>query len=64
MWKTYRKIATQQMRPYVVGEDMTGIFVSDEDVLEEGGMIARNNDNPKDMRYVGKDFFNSNYMVV
>jgi hypothetical protein len=50
------------MRPYIPGEDLTGISVWDGDTLEEGGMIAMNPKNPDDQWYVGKDFFNENYI--
>lgn len=66
-WKQYRKTALQEMRPYVPGEDLTGISISKEDQAEiesgGGGMIARNADNPKDQWYVARDFFNSNYAL-
>jgi hypothetical protein len=60
-WKKYRKVATEEMRPYVLGEDLTGVSVSQEDTPEEGGMIARNTDNHVDQWYVAKDFFAKNY---
>lgn len=60
-WKKYRKKTTQDMRPYIPGEDLTGISVSKEDIPELGGMIARNPDNHKDQWYVGKEFFEKNY---
>ena len=52
------------MRPYVLGEDLTGIAVNKEDVPEEGGMIAVNSKNPEDRWYVAKQFFLDNYMEV
>lgn len=64
MFKQYRKKSVQLMRPYIVGEDMTGVSVSEQDTLEDGGMIAMNRDNPKDVWYVAKDFFNDNYEEV
>jgi len=60
-WKIYRKSALQSMRPYIPGEDLTGISVSKEDTPELGGMIAINASNPKDQWYVAKDFFKKNY---
>jgi hypothetical protein len=60
-WKMYRKRNLQEMRPYVPGEDLSKISVNKEDTPEEGGMIARNNDNPEDQWYVGKKFFEANY---
>jgi len=64
MFEQYRKKGIAEMRPYVVGEDMSGISVSAEDTLEEGGMIARNPENHKDQWYVGKEFFLKNYEEV
>ena len=59
--KYYRKKGTQPMRPYVPGEDLTGISVNKEDTPEMGGMIAINSKNPEDRWYVGKQFFIDNY---
>ena len=50
------------MRPYIPGEDLTGISVSPEDTPEAGGMIAINPKNPNDKWYVAKDFFQENYV--
>lgn len=61
MTKFYRKKLLQPMRPYVVGENLTGISVNKEDVPEEGGMIAYNPANPEDRWYVAKKFFEDNY---
>ncbi len=60
-FKNYRKKALQPMRPYVPGEDLTGISVSDQDIPGEGGMIAVNLTNPSDQWYIAKDFFEANY---
>ena len=62
--KMYRKILLQPMRQYVVGEDLTGISVNDVDILEIGGMIAVNPLNIKDQWYIGKKFFEENYVEV
>jgi len=64
MWKKYRETAIQEMRPYIPGEDLTGISVNKEDTPEEGGMIARNSNNLKDQWYIGKQFFIDNYEAV
>ncbi len=61
-FKNYRKKNVQPMRPYVPGEDMTGISVSAEDTPELGGMIAVNPSNEKDRWYVAKQFFLDNYI--
>ena len=60
-YKPYVKTATQEMRPYVPGEDLAGISVSPEDMPEDGGMIARNHCNHSDKWYVSKAFFEANY---
>ncbi len=61
--KMYRKKSIQAMRPYVPGEDLTGVSVSVEDTPELGGMIAIGADN--DARwYVSKRFFEENYEEV
>ena len=61
IWKQYRKKALQEMRPFVPGEDLTGISVNKEDVPELGGMISRNANNSEDQWYVSKQFFSDNY---
>ena len=64
VFKAYRKRHLQPMRPYIPGEDMTGISVNKEDTPELGGMIAVNANNPEDQWYVGKKFFEDNYVEV
>jgi len=61
-YTNYRKKNVQPMRPYVPGEDISGVSVSAEDTPEEGGMIACNPANPADKWYVAKDFFDENYV--
>lgn len=63
MWISYLKTTSPEMRPYVPGEDLTGVSVNAEDTPELGGMIARNADNHKDQWYIGKEFFRKNYLV-
>lgn len=63
MWKKYRRVGLSEMRPYVDGEDMTGISVSDPDKALPtlvGGMIARNPKNHNDQWYVAEKYFNDN----
>lgn len=62
--KVYRKKSVQPMRPYIPGEDLSGVSVNSEDTPELGGMIAVNPDNPKDCWYVAKLFFQDNYELV
>ena len=64
MMQNYRKKNVQPMRPYVLGEDMTGISVQKEDTPELGGMIAVNPLNSEDRWYVAKTFFNDNYELA
>lgn len=64
VFKQFRKKGLAEMRPYIPGEDLTGISVNKEDTPEEGGMIARNQDNHEDQWYVAKSFFQKNYEAV
>ena len=57
----YRKKTQQPMRPYIPGEDLSGVSVSAEDTPELGGMIAINPQNLNDQWYVAKQFFENNY---
>jgi hypothetical protein len=62
-FKKYKRKGLSEMRPYVVGEDLSGISVSDEDKkLDslEGGYVARNPKNHADQWYVAKKYFDDN----
>ena len=65
-FKTYLRTGSCEARPYVLGENMTGISVNKEDAHEVatigGGMIFRNPDNHEDKWYVAKAFFDKNYL--
>ena len=66
MWKSYeRKPTFDTLRPYVPGENMTGISISDVDRWDGspkvGDMIARNEQNPKDQWLVAKAYFEEHY---
>lgn len=63
-YKNYRKKNVQPMRPYIPGEPIDGVSVSDGDILEVGGMIARNQNNHDDLWYVSKSFFQANYELA
>jgi len=39
-YSLYRKASTQPLRPYVPGEDLTGVSVSEQDTPAEGGMTS------------------------
>ena len=60
MWKKYRKTALQEMRPYVLGEDLTGVSVADGETPKFGGMIAR--DAQGSRWYVSPEFMSENYI--
>lgn len=60
VWKTYRRRGMTEMRPYVPGEDLTGISVSGTDTPAEGGMIARSPSNHADQWYVNAAYFAAN----
>ncbi|MBN4082103.1 hypothetical protein JYT21_00205 [bacterium AH-315-B15] len=53
------------MRPYVPGEDLNGISVSDVDNPEgDLGMIARNPKNHDDLWYVARKYFEENFEEI
>ena len=60
MWKKYQKTALQEMRPYVVGEDLTGVSVAQNEVPKRGGMIAC--DAQGSRWYVSPEFMDENYI--
>ena len=59
-WAYYKRKGLSEMRPYVMGEDLSGVSVSDADTPEEGGMIARNPENHEDQWYVAREYFEQN----
>lgn len=63
-FKSYPRKGSCTARPYVPGEDMSKISVSDADLSLpslDGGMIARNPDNHDDQWYINPTFFAKNY---
>jgi len=58
----YNKNNVQPIRPYVPGEDMSGIYVYQGDIVEEGGMIACLPYNPVVKWYITREFFETNYV--
>ena len=60
-WKQYKRKGLSEMRPYVLGEDLTGISVAKVDNPQKDmGMIARNPKNHKDQWYVARKYFEEN----
>jgi len=64
-WKRYRRKEFSEMRPYVVGENMNGINISDADrnngSPKIGDMIARNPKNHNDQWLVAQKYFAENF---
>ncbi len=63
-WKKYKRKGLSEMRPYNIGDDMTGVSVSDADKQngspKVGDMIARNPKNHDDKWLVAEKYFNDN----
>lgn len=64
IFQQYRRTGVSEMRPYVPGEDLTGVSVSDTDTPTAGGMIARNPANHDDKWYVDQEYFESNFELI
>lgn len=64
-WKKYSRVGVIEMRPYIEGEDLTGISVSPEDFPPKlGGMIARDPKKTGDRWYVRQSYFEKHYGEV
>ncbi len=63
-FKKYRRTELAEMRPYLPGEQLSGMSVSYVDTPESGGMIGRNPNNHDDKWYVGKQYFDDNFELV
>jgi hypothetical protein len=65
-YKDYKRKGSVSARPYVEGEDMTGVSLSDADRVtghpKVGGMMARGEDH-NDQWYINEAFFKKNYEV-
>lgn len=62
MWKKYRKNTIQEMRDYVLNEDLSGISVAPGEEPKQGGKIAR--DKQGSQWYVSPEFIKENYVLV
>jgi hypothetical protein len=64
-FKIYRRKSLAEIRPYVPGEDMTGISVATVDSAngspKSGDMVARNPDNHNDQWLLAKRYFEDNF---
>lgn len=64
-WKKYRRVGLSEMRPYVPGESLEHISVSEtDDPPSDLGMIARNPKNHDDQWYVARKYFEDNLELV
>ena len=60
-FKQYKRKGLSEMRPYILGEELSKISVSKEDEPEtDMGMVARNPKNHEDQWYVARKYFNEN----
>lgn len=63
-WGQYKRKGLSEMRPYVEGEDMSGVSMSEADKANGspklGDMIARNPNNHNDKWLVAKAYFDAN----
>ena len=63
--KRYMKTALTEMEPWTSAHDMSTISVSPEDAgnghPKDGGMVARDPNNPTDRWYINEEFFLKNY---
>ena len=66
-FKSYERKGSVDARPYVEGEDMTGVSLSDADRdtghPKVGGMIARGATDHNDRWYINEGYFKANYKV-
>ena len=61
-WKKYIRSNFAEMRPYIKGEDLSKISVSQVDDPESDmGMVARNPANHEDQWYVARAYFEDNF---
>jgi hypothetical protein len=63
-FKKYRKKGIVELRPYIIGEDLSMISISQEDNPKEGDMIARNLENYDDMWLVDKEYYEKHFEEI
>jgi hypothetical protein len=67
-FKQYRRKQIAELRPFVPGETLSGVSISDEDRKagspRAGDMIARNPKNPADQWLVAAKYFADNFEVL
>ena len=64
MWAKYTRSTVVEIRPYILGEDLTHIRVNSFDNPRRGmGMVARNIHNTDDMWYMSREYFETNFKL-
>jgi len=64
MFNKYTRTNVVEMRPYMLGEDLTHIMVNNVDnPRTDMGMVARNPENHDDMWYVSRRCFETNFKL-
>jgi len=64
-FKQYIRTNIAEMRPYILGEDLSNISVNRVDnPRTDMGMVARNPNNHDDMWYIAKEYFETNFMLL
>jgi len=67
-YRRYHRTQIAELRPYIEGEDMTDISVSNADLKngspKAGDMIARNPRNPEDRWLIAQAYFRANFEEV
>ena len=63
-FKKYIRKGFSEMRPYVLGEDLSNVSVAEVDTPELGGMVARNPKDHRDQWYVARQYFEDNLILV
>ena len=64
-FRKYRRTNIAEMRPYILGEDLSEISVAEvDDPKNDMGMIARNPKNHKDQWYVARKYSEDNFYKI
>jgi hypothetical protein len=67
-WKQYKRKGVSEMRPYMLGEDISRISISEADIQagspKGGDMIARNPRNHTGQWLVARKYFEDNFELV
>jgi len=67
-WKQYRRTNVAEMRPFIEGEDLEGVSISEPDIQngspKQGDMIARNPANHNDQWLVAAAYFADNFEAL